>query len=216
MITIYAVYNLPPPARGVLRDIRAIWACEELGAPYEFHWMDLMTREYAQGANLEINPFGKVPSIVIDGHPLFESGAIVSALFDKFGRGPMDSRTRALSLQWSFAALSTLEPPIFEIFLWDTFWRERTWRDERRAEVVGTAKKLVSALEGALGEREYLLGSELSAPDILMASALRFGRGEASLFDEAPRTRAYLERCDARPAFQRALAKQGVGPVRAA
>ena len=212
MITIYGAYNYPPVFDGLFRDLRPLWAAEELGLSYRMHWLDPMRGQHREAANRAVNPFGKIPSLVDGDFKLFESGAIVNYLFEKAGRTPDGIEARARLAQWCFAALNTVEPPILEIAMWDVMWRERTGREARRAELLSTAQTTLGELDGALGDRPYLLGEKLSPADILMVTAIRIGKGEPAILAEAPRVRAYVERSEARPAFRRARAAQGKGP----
>lgn len=212
MLTIYGGYNYPPIFNGILRDLRVIWAAEELGIPYRIHWLDAARAEHKGPANRAVNPFGKIPSVEDGDTHLFESGAILNYLFAKAGKEPADGAARILSDQWSFAAVNTVEQPMDEIFRWDVLWREREGRDKRRAEVVEAAVTRLGELDDALGDREFLVGDALSPADILMATSIRFARTEPGIYAKAPRVKAYVDRLEARPAFQRAEAQQGKGP----
>jgi len=212
MITVYAAYNSPPPVKGLVRDLRVIWALEELGMPYTFHWMDISKAEHRQEANRAINPFGKIPSFSDGEVKLFETGAILHYLYEKAGKFSADPVRRAKLLQWMFAALNTVEPPFLDIATWDAFWKDRPGREVRYPELIETAKTRLSELERGLGQKSFLLGGEFGPADILMTTALNFARHQPALFEHAPVIRAYLERCRSRPAYQTALAKQDVGP----
>lgn len=212
MITVYGAYNYPAVFNGMFRDLRPLWALEELGLAYWMHWLDPMRGEHREAANRAVNPFGKIPALTDGDFKLFESGAIVGYLFDKSGRAPEDAKARAVEAQWCFAALNTVEPPLVELACWDVLWTDRAGREERRVELVETARTRLAELDGALGERPYLAGDGLSPADILMVTAIRFGRHEPEVLAHAPRVKAYVERAEARPAFVRALAAQGRGP----
>ena len=211
MITVYAAYNMPPQVKGLVRDLRPMWALEELGLPYSFHWMDVAKAEHKIDPNRAINPFGKIPSFSDGDVKMFETGAIVHYLYDKAGKLPAAPRARGELLQWMFAALNTVEPPFLELAIWDAFWGERSGRDVRYPELTDVCKTRLGELERGLGKKSYLLG-EFGPADILMTTALNFGKHVPALFETAPVARAYVERCRARPAYQAALAKQGVGP----
>lgn len=211
MLTIYGGYNYPPILNGLLRDLRVIWAAEELGIPYRMHWLDAAKADHKGAANRAVNPFGKVPSIEDGDMRLFESGAILNHLFANAGKAPR-AEDKPFADQWSFAAVNTVEPPMLEIFQWDVLWREREGPDARRAELADAAAARLGDLDGALGDREFLVGDALSPADILMATSIRFGRTEPGLFAKAPRIKAYVARLEGRLAFQRAEAQQGKGP----
>ena len=74
----------------------------------------------------------------------------------------------------------------------------------------------LTELDAVLGHKHFLLGTEFSCADILMVTAIRFAKSAPEIFAGADRVAAYVERCEARPAFQMALAAQGKGPVAAA
>jgi glutathione S-transferase len=212
MITVYAGYNFPPFLKGLVRDLRPMWALEELGEPYAFHWMDSTKGEHGQEPNRGINPFGKIPSLTDGDVKLFESGAIVHYLYDRAGRLPKSAADRAKSMQWSLAALNSIEPTLLDIARWDRFWTDRPGRDVRYPELIGIAQTKLAELERALGAKPYLLGDEFGPSDILMTTVLSFAQHQPLVFEKTPGAVAYHERCKARPAYQRALAKQGVGP----
>ena len=212
MIKLYAAYGFPPFLKGIVRDIRALWALEELGLPYDIHWMDASKGEHRENPNRLINPFGKIPSMEDGGLRMFETGAIVLYLYENIGKAPQDAHARAEVNQWCFAALNTVEPVLFDLLRWELFWKEKTGRDWRYPELLGFAHDRLSDLERALGDKHYLVGNAFGPADILMCTVLDFAQHTPGIFDKHPGIAAYRERCHARPAFQRALAKQGVGP----
>ncbi|HTL88013.1 MAG TPA: glutathione S-transferase N-terminal domain-containing protein, partial [Leptolyngbya sp.] len=87
------------------------WYLEELELPYEFVMLDLQAGEHRQPAFCEINPFGKVPAIVDGDQKLWESGAILLYLYDRYGKA--DLKDRAIAAQWILFANATLGPGIF-------------------------------------------------------------------------------------------------------
>jgi glutathione S-transferase len=212
MITVHAAWNFAPPLKGIVRDLRAFWALEELGLPYDILWVDMSKAENKAEANRSVNPFGKIPALTDGALKLFESGAIVHYLYAKAGRIPADAGTHALLLQWMFASLNTMEPPFQDILSWDMFWGERPGREVRYPESIANAKLRLGELGAALGAKPYLLGDAFSPADIMMTTSLTFGQHKPDVFEGAPAITAYLARCKARPAYQRAYAKQGQGP----
>lgn len=212
MITIYAAHNYPPFLQGIVRDLRPLWAAEELGLTYDIHWLDTSKGAQREAAFRAVNPFGKIPGMTDGGLKLFESGAIVNYQFDKAGRGPKDDVARAKNLAWCFAAVNTVEPQTFEVLLYDTFWKERPNRDGFRAERVANAVLRMNEMDAALAGQPYLTGAELAPADIMMTTVVNFARGEPSLLTQAPHVAAWLQRCMDRPAYQRAAALQGGGP----
>ena len=209
MITLYASHNYSPQIKGILRDIRAFWALEELNLAYQVHWMDYEKREHRSGPNRAINPFGRVPSLENGALRIFESAAIVLYLYEHVGRAPQDAHARAELNQWCFAALNTVEPILAEHTRWSFFWKDRPGRDIRLAEVKEQLAERLEGLETALTGKTWLIGSEPGPADILMVAVLNYGMTTPEIFAPYPHVRAYITRPHARPAYQKALAKQG-------
>ena len=206
MITVYVFGNAPTPVRNITRDLRAVWALEESGVPYRLHRLDYARGELKRSDYTRINPFGHIPSIDDDGFTLFESAAIVLYVAEKAGRLlPATREGRALASQWAFAAVNTVEPAIVELFVIDHLFAEQPWTRQRRPSVVEQVTRRLTTLEREFAERPYVLGSEFSAPDILLATVLRMA--PTDLLGAAPKTTAYLARCESRPAWIKVLAE---------
>jgi glutathione S-transferase len=196
---------VPPMVQGLVRDLRVRWALEEAGLPYEER---LIGREDQRSAGyLELQPFGQVPSYVDGDLALFESGAIVLQIAEQSRLLlPADALGRARAHTWMFAALNSIEPHLQNLTEIDLFHKGEAWTVERRPMVLERAKARLADLARALGARDYLENT-FTAGDLLMASVLRIPR-HVPLVAEFPTLAAYLARCEARPAFKRALAAQ--------
>jgi glutathione S-transferase len=212
MITVYAAYNFPPFLKGIVRDLRALWALEELGTPYRIQWLDTPKGEHRTADYRRLNPFGKIPAMTDGDVALFESGAIVNYLFDKAGRNAKGYAERAKNLAWCFAAVNTVEVQTFDVLLYDTFWKERPNRDQYRAERIENAKLRMNEMDAALGDKPYLTGNDIAPADIMMTTVIEFARSAPEIFAGAPRAAAWLKRCMQRPAYIRASELQGAGP----
>src|SRR4028119_1947768 len=88
------------------------WYLEELGEPYEFILLDMQSGEHQQPEFLAINPIGKVPAIVDGDFKLWESGAILVYLADKYGKLPAALEAKSTIIQWILFANATLGPGI--------------------------------------------------------------------------------------------------------
>lgn len=202
-IEITAFDWVPPFARGLVRDLRPRWACEELGLSYRERLISAVDRPDWYFAE---QPWGQVP-VVRDGDVhMFESGAILCHLAEGTALFPSDPSARAVTLSWLFAALNSIEPMVFELSNVDVFSRGQEWALLRRPSLVETIDGRLARLETALGDREWLTGS-FSIADIAMVTTLR--QVETSgVLDERATLRAYIARSTERPAFQAALARQ--------
>jgi glutathione S-transferase len=195
----------PPFAQGLIRDLRVRWALEEAGLPYEVRLIDIGERN--SDANRRTHPFGMVPAFEADGRGLFESGAILHHIaVDSTALMPADRHERANTVTWMFAALNTVEPPIQELSVLDLQHSEEQWAKLRRPGAVNAVKARLSALSAWLDGRDYLV-DRFTAADVLMTTVLRLIR-HTDLVAEFPVLDAYVKRCEARPAFQKALRDQ--------
>jgi glutathione S-transferase len=203
MITLTAFRSVPPFARGLVRDLRVRWALEEAGIPYRERLVgseDLATASYRA-----LQPFGQVPAIETDDLKLFESGAIVLHIAERFeALMPSDANGRERARAWMFAALNSVEPRIQGLAELDLFHAGEAWASTRRPMAVTAAQNRLGALEDWLGGRDYL-EDRFTAGDLMMTTVLRILR-HTELVSGRPVLKAYQERCEARPAFQKALA----------
>ena len=205
MITISAFKWVPPFAQGLVRDLRVRWALEEAGLPYRQRLID---PEIQAGADYRAcQPFGQVPIFEDDALVLFESGSIVLHIGERSeALLPSDPAARARAITWVFAALNSIEVAILPLVEIDLFHPDQEWAKLRRPDAEEMLRQRLAELAAWLGEREYLEG-RFTAGDLMMASVLRIPR-HTDLVAEQPTLQAYLERCVARPAFQRAYRDQ--------
>ncbi len=206
MIEVSAFKWVPPFARGLVRDLRVRWALEEAGLPYRARLIDFDDRETA--AYRALQPFGQVP-VYRDGElAMFESGAIV--LHIAAGAPalmPPDQDGRARATAWLFAALNSIEPPIQNLAELDLFNADQEWARLRRPGLVAFVEQRLRELAASLGDSDYLEAGGFTAGDLMMVTVLRNLR-HTELMGQFPTLAAYQARCEARPAFQKALAAQ--------
>jgi glutathione S-transferase len=203
MIKLTAFRSVPPFAQGLVRDFRVRWALEEAHVPYE-EWL-IEREDLATGAYRALQPFGQVPAIEMDQLKLFESGAIVLYIAERSeALAPTDVNGLARMKAWMFAALNSVAPAIQNLAEIDLFHAGEAWAAERRPMVVEAVQKRLAALEQWLGGRDYLEDG-FTAGDLLMTTVLRILR-HTDIVSARPALRAYQERCEARPAFRKALA----------
>jgi glutathione S-transferase len=206
VITISAFRWVPEFARGQVRDLRARWALEEAGLPYR-------TRLLGQGDNDQpeyraLQPFGQVPILEEDGLVLFESGAIVLHIGERSEvLLPRDAAARARATQWLVAALNSIEPFVMNVAIIDLFYANEQWAQLRRPGAVEFVNRRLAALARSLGDKPFLDGERFTAGDLMMSTVLRI-LSNTDIVSSHPRLVAYVERCTARPAFQRALGAQ--------
>jgi glutathione S-transferase len=205
MITVTAFRMVPPFAQGLVRDLRVRWALEEAGLPYEVRLIDQADQTSPQYRALQ--PFGQVPVYHDDGLSLFESGAIVQHVGERCeALLPKDRQARARAITWMFCALNSIEPFVMNLAEIDLFCPDAPWAKLHRADAEAAIAKRLAELAASLGDKEHLEG-RFSAGDLLMTTVLRILR-HTDLVAGQPRLAAYQARCEARPAFRRALDAQ--------
>lgn len=204
-ITITAFERSPDRGRGLARDMRVRWALEEVGQPYEVRLLSFEALK--QPAHRALQPFGQIPTYEEGDLALFESGAIVFHIAERHaGLLPGDTNARARALTWMFAALNTLEPPIFDRTLAMILEREEPWYEQRLRALEASIRTRLADLSRRLGDAEWLDGA-FSAGDLLMVTVLRRLQGSGML-EELPNLAAYVARGEARPAYRRAFDAQ--------
>ncbi|MDC0682121.1 glutathione S-transferase family protein [Sorangium atrum] len=204
-ITLYGFGKVPSVVIGLTRDLRILWALEELGLPYEVHGLDQPKGELNEGHFARISPFNQVPVIEDDGFVIAESGAILLHLAERAGE-LSDLRKRAEVTRWTFAALTTVEPPIAQIVLLDLKAKfGKTAGADLRPELCAWAQRCLGALDRWLDGKQFVTGDDFTVADIAMTTVLRQA-WRADLLGDHPHVRRYRELCEARPAWARALA----------
>ncbi len=203
--TITVFERSPDGGKGLARDMPVRWALEEAGQPYEARLVSFSALK--EPAHRALHPFGQIPTYEEGDLVLFESGAIVFHIAERYsGLLPDDANARVRAIAWMFAALNTVEPPIFERSLAGILERDRPWFEERLGALGESIRKRLGDLSERLGGADWLDGA-FSAGDLLMISVLRRLKG-SELLEEFPSLFAYVARGEARPAFRRAFDAQ--------
>lgn len=204
-ITLTAFKWVPSFAQGLVRDLRVRWALEEAGLPYEIRLIDpeiQASKEYRQQ-----QPWGQVPVYEEDGLSLFESGAILLHVAERSDALlPADRNGRERARAWVFAALNTIEPHVQNLAVIDLFCAKDEWAKLRRPGAVDFLQTRLKGLSDWMQGREYL-EDRFTAGDLMMTTVLRLLR-HTDIITQNPLLDAYQKRCEARPAFQKALAEQ--------
>lgn len=192
---------VPPFARGFVRDLRPRWAFEEVGQAYEVNLISSPKTD----VHLKAQPFGQVPTYRDEEVELFESGAIVLRIAERARKLiPQDPVGRSKAIQWTIAALNTIEPVIMNLTINNVFEVDQPWSRERRALVRDYVDRRLSGLEAHLRNRAWLEGDQFTVGDLVMVSVLGGLRG-TGIVEGFPLTMAYVTRGEERPAYQRAM-----------
>ncbi len=196
-LTIWTYDWVPQGPRGFVRDLRLRWACEEAGLSYAVGTIPFEDRETN---HLAQQPFGQVPFLTDGEMEIFESGAGLLHLARKSDTlMPRDPVGEAQTLQWTIAALNSIE-------MVSVPWWFLKISGAENADLTGWVGKRLDQLERVLREREWLAAGRFTVADLLMADVLRVS--EVRAFGDRPATEAYVARVTARAAFKKAQADQ--------
>lgn len=189
------------------RSQRAIWMLEEAGVDYDMELVDIAGENRKDSAEfLAASPMGKVPALIDGDVAMSESAAICIYVADRYNRaslapGPGDSQ-RGKYLYWMLYTPAVIEPAMSEKFNQVETNRYRSgW---------GDFDLMIATWDDALDEREWILGNQFTAADVMLGSSAIF----LGMFNMLPETRNlgdYIDRCLARPAYRRALEKGDAG-----
>jgi glutathione S-transferase len=181
------------------RAATVVWMLEEIGAPYELRFVDIMKGAHKAPEMLALNPMGKLPVLTDGDAVVTESAAIGLYLADRHAYGRLapkvDDPGRAAYLRWSFFAPSVIEPGLMA--------KGAGWTFKESQAGWGGFDAMMSAMESAVVGRDFVLGKEFSMADVVFGGTIRFML-MFKMLDPRPALTAYAERLAARPALQRA------------
>jgi len=182
------------------RSFSSLWLMEETGQPYERVLTDISTGAQKRVEYLAINPMGKVPALKDGDATLAEAAAICAYVAERYPQAnlapPPGDPLRARYLYWLFFAPGCVEPAMVQL----------ATKIEMNPTSAGwgDAQRVLDVLDAALADGPWLLGKNFSAADIMIGSGLNFAVRLFKMAPSRPSFDRYLDRCAARPAFQRA------------
>lgn len=184
------------------RASRAAWLLEELAVPYERVFVDIRDEQARQEPGFRAaSPMGKVPALRHGELHMSDSSAMALYLADRFpaaGLAPaVDDVQRGQYLYWCTYTPGVIEPAMMERF--------GNWTVNRQSSGWGDFDLMIETLENALENKPWILGESFSAADTLLGSSAHFMQ-VFGLLPESETLTGYLDRCRARPAFERAMA----------
>ena len=204
MLKLYGFSKVNAGARGHTRDLRLLWALEEMQLPFELVGMDHPAHDLSTEAYRRLSPFEQIPAVDDDGLVVSESAAILVYLAKKSGRLiPGDLAGEAQVMRWCFAAMNSVEPPLLALMVLD--WTADGSCRKHREFLVGWVNRVLTNLERWLGGREFVATNGFTVADILMAHVLSAGIKDERLVAPYPGIESYRDRCLTRPAWKRTI-----------
>ena len=203
-IEVTAFRWVPEPAQGLVKDLRVRWALEEAGLDYRVRLIGIERPAGYAGDQ----PFNQVPCFRDEHVRMFESGAILQYIGEKSEvLLPREPQAKYRAIQWSFAALSSIEPFVQFRALLNNFWADQDWAEPAKPTFDRLARLRLQQLSERLGGNSWLEADRFTIGDLMMVTVLRTADRSVQLGD-FPNLAAYVKRGEARPAFQQALSDQ--------
>ncbi|HZZ70025.1 MAG TPA: glutathione S-transferase family protein [Phenylobacterium sp.] len=197
------------------RSQRILWLLEELGAPYEIkHYQRDATTRLAPPELKAVHPLGKSPVITDGDITIAESGAIVDYIVRKYGQGKLGAPSaengagEKASEQYNewlhYAEGSAMLPLMLNMYTGRLGEAGAPLQPRIQSEMANH----LSYVDGALAGRDWLMGKDLSGADIQMSFVGEVARAMGQQ-DKYPNIKGWVERFQARPAYQASLEKGG-------
>jgi len=184
------------------RAANVLWMLEELGVDHELRFVDLLAGAHKAPELVALNPMGKLPILTDGDQVVTEVAAIGLYLADRYALGRLAPKTddplRGTYLRWSLFAPSVIEPGAMA--------KMNNWQAKPSQAGWGTHEAMIEAIESAIRGRTYLLGDSFSMADVIFGGTVRYML-RFKMLDPTPTLTAYAERLGARPALQRADAR---------
>jgi glutathione S-transferase len=186
------------------RSSIVLWMLEELGQTYDIKLLKLSDGDNLKPDYLAINPMGKVPALAHRGTVITETAAICTYLADEFPQAKLNVPTgdprRGVYLKWLFFGPGCMEPAMID--------RAAPRQVEARRAMLGygTYDITMDTVAKAVAKGPWLMGEQFTAADVIIGSNIRYGM-MFKLVPERPEFSAYAARIAARPAAQRAEAR---------
>ncbi len=186
------------------RSARALWMLEEAGVDYELELVDIRATDRQDSDEfLDASPMGKVPALVDGEVRMSESAAICLYVADRYCQGTLapalDDPQRGKFLYWLMYTPAVIEPAMSEKFNQVEPAPQRSgW---------GSFDLMVRTLEDAIRDKEWILGDQFTAADVMLGSSVVFLR-TFEMLPDSETLGDYADRCLARPAYAKAMAMQ--------
>jgi glutathione S-transferase len=205
----YTLYGAPGAA-----SLCVHWMLIELGVPHEFVKLDLEAGDHRKADYLKLNPNGLVPTLIVDGKPLWESAALLMLLAERhqeFGFAPPPGgQRRGLYMTWMFHLSNTLQASFR-----DWFYPEKQAGGADVEAVKAAARSRIEAcfdrIDAHLAkEGPYFLRERVSAVDFLGTMLMRWSRNMPKPATEWHSIAGYVARMKSRPSFKVLYQREGL------
>ena len=205
----YTLYYMPGAASFAVH-----WLLIEAGAPHELVRLDGEALEHKRPEYLRLNPNGMVPTLIVDGAPVYECAALLLLLAERHPEARLapahGTRARALYYQWMLHLANTLQPAFR---CW--FYPGEPAGEAHVEAVQARARERIESgwdrLDAHLATHgPHVAGAEPSAADLLAVTLARWSRNMPRPATRWPALARLVELFKARPSFRALNASEGL------
>ena len=187
------------------RSVRIVWLCEELELDYDLQTFKLGDGSMRDPEYLKIHPMARVPSVQDGNITIFESGAIVEYILQKYGKGRLrpgiETPHFPSYLQWLHYAEGMIMPPINNYVVETILLPPERRNEENAARALKLLNRTLGAVEKHMEGRDYIAG-DFSIADTITGHAVIMSRRLGADFSECPNLNAYADQLESRGAFK--------------
>jgi glutathione S-transferase len=205
----YTLYHSPGTA-----SMAVHLALLEIGAPYELRLIDFDSLGQKDPEYLRLNPNGVVPTLIVDGTPVYECAALLLLLGERHPEVALapapGSAQRGLYLQWMLHLANTLQPAFRQWFYPADFGPiedEDTMREYARLRIEAVWDRFDAHL---VANGPYVLGEQFSIADLYATMLMRWSRNMPKPADRWPALAALAQHVKSRPAWKRLYEIEGL------
>jgi glutathione S-transferase len=207
--SVYVLYYSPGAASFAVH-----WLLIELGVPFEARRLDLDAQEHKRPEYLKLNPNGLVPTLLIDGKPVYESAALVALLAERHPEAKLSpavgTAERTTYLQWMFHLSNTLQSA-FRTWFYPEGAAGAANIDAAKAEVRPRIEAAWERMGSHLSSAGPMMcGERLSAVDFFATMLMRWSRNMPRPATDWPAIASYVSKMKARPSFRELYAREGL------
>jgi len=205
----YRLYGAPGTASMCVH-----WMLLELDVPFEFVSLDFEKGDQKKPDYLRINPTGHVPALVIDGVAYGEAAALLAILAERHPDAKLapavGAAERPLYLQWMFYLANTLMPA-FRLWFYSDEGAGPENVEATQAQARIRIEKVWDRVDVLLADgRPYMMGSHLTAIDLLTGMLARWSRNMPRNAADWPHLKRYVERIRALPSYRETHRREGL------
>jgi len=188
-------------------------ALEEVGLPYDTHRLNLAEGDQRKPEYLALNPRGRVPTLVVNGHVLTENVGIMTYLAGGYPQAkiwPDDTWHQAMAVS-TMAWISNTVHPAYGHYLRPARYVDG---DDHQQAVKAKGKdnfnQCLQEIDGLLKGRKWTIGNHYSVLDAYLLVFYRWGNRAGLPVKQLANYSALMDRVLARPAVKKVMADEGI------